>query len=209
MGAIARSPFAHRLTGASQTPQNENVVIRDLSTLPRIGFKGNGTTKWLSSKVSAVPDVPNKAIALSDGSLIARLGKEEYLVLPDPDAVGNVCSDLEASWNADDASGERRIGYPLPRADSHSWLHLEGRCIAQMMAKICGVDLRRDRLLQGEVVQTVVARISAVLIREMKDGPYGLHMLTDFASADYLWDVLQDASTEFGGGFSWKREDLK
>ncbi|MER8401103.1 sarcosine oxidase subunit gamma family protein [Mesorhizobium sp. M1348] len=202
MGAIARSPFAHRLTGASQTAPNGNVVIHDLSTLPRIGFKGNGTAAWLSSKVSAIPHVPNKAISLSDGSLIARLGKEEYLVLPDRDAVGSVCSDLEASWNADDASGERRIGYPLPRADSHSWLCLEGSSIAQMMAKICGVDLRGDRFLQGEVVQTIVARISAVLIREITAGSYGLHMLTDFASADYLWDVLQDASTEFGGGFA-------
>ncbi|MCV3242115.1 sarcosine oxidase subunit gamma [Mesorhizobium robiniae] len=202
MGAIARSPFAHRLTGASQTPQNENVVIRDLSTLPRIGFKGNGTTNWLSSKVSAVPAAPNKAITLSDGTLIARLGKEEYLVLPGRDAVGSVCSELEASWNADDASGERRIGYPLPRADSHSWLYLEGSSIAQMMAKICSVDLRGDRFLQSEVAQTIVARISAVLIREITDGSYGLHMLTDFASADYLWDVLQDASAEFGGGFA-------
>ncbi|RNJ41159.1 sarcosine oxidase [Mesorhizobium japonicum] len=190
------------MTRQSQTPPNESAVIRDLSTLPRIGFKGNGTTKWLNSKVGALPDVPNKAIILSDGALIARLGKEEYLVLPEKDAISDVCGDLQASWNADDAKGELRIGYPLPRGDSHSWLYLEGSFIPQMMAKICGVDLRSGHFLPGEIAQTVVARISAVLIRGLNDGPYGLHMLTDFASADYLWDVLQDASAEFGGGFA-------
>ncbi|EJT00809.1 sarcosine oxidase subunit gamma, partial [Rhizobium sp. CCGE 510] len=83
-----------------------------------------------------------------------------------------------------------------------SWLYLEGRSVSQMMSKICGVDLRDGKFEPGEVAQTVVARIGAVLIRQMDEGSYGIHMLTDFASADYLWDVLEDASAEFGGGFT-------
>ena len=96
---------------------------------------------------------------------------------------------------------EATIGYPLPRADSHSWLLIKGADVPAMMAKICGVDLRPEVFSEGEVAQTVVARIGAILIRADQDGEYGLYMLTDFASAHYIWDVLQDAADEFGGGF--------
>lgn len=199
MGVVAKSPFGHRFNRAAPVRNNEGVLIGDLSGVGRTGFKGAGTTEWLTSKVRILPDRPNRAVVLPDGTLIARLGKEEYLIL-DKSVASRVCDALEAAWNLESLEAGR-IGYPLPRADSHSWLYLEGTSVSQMMAKICGVDLREGTFGPGEVAQTVVARIGAVLIRQMGEGPYGLHMLTDFASADYLWDVLEDASAEFGGGF--------
>ncbi|AYG64160.1 sarcosine oxidase [Rhizobium jaguaris] len=202
MGAVAKSPFGHRFDQAAPVRNDKGVIIRDFSRLGRTGFKGAGTTEWLTTKVRILPDRPNRAVASADSALIARLGKEEYLILDQKVAGREFCSDLEAAWNADSAQGATRIGYPLPRADSHSWLYLEGNSVAQMMSKICGVDLRDGKFEPGEVAQTVVARIGAVLIRQMDKGSYGIHMLTDFASADYLWDVLEDACAEFGGGFA-------
>jgi len=178
------------------------VIIRDRSNVGRTGFKGAGTTNWLMTQVHRVPDHPNLAVLLPDATLIARLGKEEYLLLDSCTASTSQCAELEASWYAHNKLTGGQIGYPLPRADSHSYLYLEGDEVPRMMAKICGVDLRADTCPAGEIVQTTVAQIGAVLIREIAEKTYGLHMLTDFASADYLWDVLEDAAEEFGGGFA-------
>ncbi|WFU06765.1 hypothetical protein QA648_33790 (plasmid) [Rhizobium sp. CB3171] len=202
MGAVAKSPFGHRFEKAPPVRDDKGVIIHDFSGFGRTGFKGAGATEWLTAKVRILPDRPNRAVASDDSTLIARLGKEEYLILDQKVAGSEFCSDLEVAWNADSAQGATRIGYPLPRADSHSWLYLKGNSVAPMMSKICGVDLRDGKFEPGEVAQTVVARIGAVLIRQTHEGSYGLHMLTDFASADYLWDVLEDACAEFNGGFA-------
>jgi sarcosine oxidase subunit gamma len=196
-----RSPFAHRFDRAAALRNNGSVLIRDFSRVGRTGFKGAGTTAWLTSKIDILPDRPNRAVALSDGTLVARLGKEEYLVLNRYDTTGGVSADLEFAWQFESAQGAERIGYPLPRADSHSWLYLEGSCVDRMMAKICAVDFRDGKFEPGAVAQTIVAQIGAVLCRPTAVRPAGLHLLTDFASADYLWDVLEDAAAEFGGGF--------
>jgi sarcosine oxidase subunit gamma len=196
------SPFAHRLDRAAPVRNAAGVLIQDLSEVGRTGFKGAGTTAWLTSKIGTLPNRPNRAVALADGTLVACLGKEEYLILDPSGAAKNISADLEFAWSFESAQGAGRIGYPLPRADSHSWLHLEGKYVSQMMAKICAVDLRDGKFEHGEVAQTVMAQIGAVLIRQTGEGPYGLHMLTDFAAADYLWDVLEDAAAEFGGGFA-------
>ncbi|AYG70866.1 MULTISPECIES: sarcosine oxidase subunit gamma family protein [unclassified Rhizobium] len=203
MAAIARSPFAHRISERRNVlGAQASVLIHDLTPIGRTGFKGAGTSDWTASQVSAIPDRPNRAVTLADGTVVARLGKEEYLVLDSRKSPGSVSAELEATWAKGSTESSARMGYPLPRADSHSWLFLEGTRVPEMMAKICGVDLRLANFPEGEIAQTIVARIGAVIIREIGAPSKGLHLLTDFASADYLWEVLEDASAEYGGGFA-------
>lgn len=202
MGASAASPFAHRFNRCDVREGATGVIIWDRSNVGRTGFKGAGTTNWLATQVQLIPDRPNRAVMLSDGTLIARLGKEECLILDGCRAGMSRSAELDASWYTQYKQTGGPIGYPVPRADSHSWLYLEGDDVPKMMAKICGVDLRAGTCPAGNIVQTIVAQISAVLIRDITEKTYGLHMLTDFASADYLWDVLEDAGAEFGGRFA-------
>lgn len=202
MAAIAQSPFAYRLQQSRAVHEPKDVVIHDFTPLGRTGFKGAGTSEWLASKVLVLPERPNRAITLSDGTVISRLGNEEYLILNGRCSTSDVSGTLDVSWSLESADGSVRMGYPLPRADSHSWLYLEGIRVSDMMSKICGVNLRDASFPPGEIAQTIVARIGAVLIRETGDHSGGFHLLTDFASADYLWEVLDDASAEYGGGFA-------
>ncbi|NFV82197.1 hypothetical protein [Magnetospirillum aberrantis] len=64
-----------------------------------------------------------------------------------------------------------------------------------MLAKMCGVDLRRHVFADGAVAQTSVARLNAILIRQGD----AVHLLADSASAEYLWDCVVDAMAEYGG----------
>ena len=197
---IAQSPFAHRLRDTRPTVSG-GVKITDLSALPRTGFKGRGTRDWLASQVGTMPDAPNQAAFQDDGTVIAWLGGQEYLALPDPEGRSTFCANLTKAWDTARSTSTQGIGFPLPREDSHSWLWITGADVPSMMAKICGVDLRPDVFAEGDVAQTVVARLGAILLRQDRNGEFGLYMLGDFASGHYLWDVLQDAAAEYGGGF--------
>lgn len=200
MGASATSPFGHRFVNRDVTETTGNVNIYDRSKVGRTGFKGAGTTEWLTAEVHCVPSQPNSAIVLPDNTLIARLGREEYFVLDGIAGISRSAA-LDSRWQAQNRQGRNQNGYPLPCADSHSWLYLAGDCTPGMMAKICAVNLHPGTFSPGDVVQTMAAQINAVLIRDFAEATYGLHMLTDVAFADYLGDVLEDAAAEFGGGF--------
>jgi sarcosine oxidase subunit gamma len=198
MAQIIRSPHFSQVRD-SRDP--DGITIHGLSRLGRTGFKGRGTSEWLATKVSILPERPNRAVTLADGAVVARLGQEEYLILNGRGSANDLSAELEASWASENASGVLRMGYPLPRADSHNWHFLEGPRVADMMTKLCGVDLGERSFPPGEVAQTIVARIGAVIIREIGTGADGIHLLTDVAYADYLREVLDDASAEYGSNF--------
>ena len=69
----------------------------------------------------------------------------------------------------------------------------------QCLTKLCGVDLRPDRFMDGEVAQTPVARLNSVIVRADLGTVPVFHILGDSASAEYYWDALIDAMAEFEG----------
>jgi sarcosine oxidase subunit gamma len=70
------------------------------------------------------------------------------------------------------------------------------------MAKLCAVDLSPEVFPVGKVAQTSVARINAIVINVSDLQTQKLNILCDRAAALYLWQVLQDAISEFGGEIS-------
>lgn len=167
------------------------VVLTDLSPFARTGFKGADTPDWLARQGLVLPEAPNRAVIQADASVLARLSAGEFLLLGRPgDEIG--VARLDAAWSWDAGAG---LCFPLPRQDSHAWFHLRGPAVPQMMAKLCGVDLRRHVFADGAVAQTSVARLNAIVIRQGDD----FHLLADSASAEYLWDGVADAMAEFGG----------
>lgn len=164
------------------------VVLTDLSPIARTGFKGADTPHWLAAQGLDIPDVPNRAVIQADGSLLARLSAGEFLLLGRP-GLGLV-ERLDAAWSWEAEAG---LCFPLPRRDSHAWFHLRGPAVPAMMAKLCGVDLRRHVFADGAVAQTSVARLNGIVIRQGDD----FHLLADSASAEYLRACVVDAMAEF------------
>jgi sarcosine oxidase subunit gamma len=68
-----------------------------------------------------------------------------------------------------------------------------------MLAKLCGVDLAADQFANGAAAQTSVARLWAIVIRHDIAETISFSILAESASAEYLWDCLIDAMTEFSG----------
>ena len=167
----------------------------DLSTLPRIGFKGAGVTAWAHSRGLAVPEENNRAQTQADGSLVVRLTDGEILVLENPKQPDGACAVLEQACSAEAPAN----CYPAPRGSSHVWLLISGCCASAMFAKLCALDLRTGKFPDGNAAQVILARISAIVIRNDIGTTPAFHLLTDSASADYLWCCLKDAAQEFNG----------
>lgn len=184
-------------TAGDEAATAKRMGLADLSPLPRFGFKGAGTCKWLKSKGIKIPDVPNQAAPQKEGGLALRLADEELFLLGGLQEGAGDPAELEAAW-AKARAKER--GFPLPRQETHAWFLLTGESADAMLAKLCGVDLRAAKFADLSIAQTSLARMSASICRQDLDGRLAYHLLFDSASACYLWDCLIDAMAEFHGG---------
>lgn len=180
--------------GDDETAQAERCGLVDLTNLARVGFRGAETAAWLERCGFSLPSAPNQVVTQADGSHVARLSQTEYLLLGSLTDAGERVARAEADWTF----GTSAV-YLLPRQDSHAWLLLTGAHVAEVMAKLCGVDLRAEAFARGAVAQTSAARINVLVLNTGSCALPGFHILCDRASASYLWDALLDAMAEFGG----------
>ena len=166
-----------------------DTVLRDLSAQPRVGFKGADTARWLTLQGVTFGEACNCAYPQPDGSLVARLSPGEFLLLGTSGE--GLAERLEAAWSWETDAG---LCFPVPRRDSHAWFRLGGPKTPEMLATLCGVDLRPHRFADHAVAQTSVARLNAIIVRDGGD----FHLLADSASAEYLHACLTDAINHCG-----------
>ena len=180
---------------ADEATQATQLALVDLSTLPRVGFKGAGAPTWLVQQGALLPDSPNRAERLEDNSLIVRLSATELLILSSPITRSAFTLKLQDRWSLESTKGV----YLLPRRDSHCWYALTGIHAPATLAKLCGVDFRTQNFSEYEVAQTSLAHVNAIILRsDFATTPCFL-ILSDVSSAEYLWEALIDAMAEFRG----------
>ena len=165
----------------------------DLSPLPRTGIKGPRACAWPAEQGWAVPGIDNTAVATENGSQVLRLGPRELLILSAAGGSGDDVRALEAAIPGDGA-------WAVPRRDTNAWFQLRGEQAIDCLAKLCGVDLREGRFPPGAIAQTSVARLNAVVCRDLAAPVPAFHLLADSASALWFWDILLDAMAEYDGG---------
>jgi len=168
-------------------------TLSDLTDLPRVGFRGRDSAQALQASGFSLPDRPNRSVTQEDGSQVISLSASEYLLLGSPRDHGLRIADEEARWELD-----HQANYLLPRQDSHAWLQLSGERVPEVMAKICGVDLRPQAFGPGSVAQTSAARINVIVINPQVAEIATFHILFDRASLSYFRGALLDALAEFG-----------
>ncbi len=179
----------------AEAKRARELAICDLSPLPRTGFKGRNTVPWLAGVGVVVSAEDNVTALHDDGARAARLAPGEVLLLADLAATSTLCERAAAAWSPDPDPGS----YPVPRADTNCWFLISGHHGAEMMAKVCGVDLRPHKFAAGAVAQTSIVRLNAIVLRGDLGNTLAFHILSDSAAASYLWENLRDAMTEFGG----------
>lgn len=169
-------------------------ALIDLTHLARVGFRGADSATYLKQEGFELPEFPNTFVIQTDGSIAARLSAFEYMLLGSFKDFGERLAELERNWTMDQCAN-----YLLPRQDSHAWIQLTGESIAFVMAKLCAVDLSSESFAVGQIVQTSVARINAIVMNVSDAQAPKFNILCDRASSLYLWNVLLDAIAEFDG----------
>jgi sarcosine oxidase subunit gamma len=194
---INGAAVAMRLGGdaAAEAAQARSLGLCDLSGLPRTGFKGWNMATWLTGQGAEMVTESNIVTPQSDGTRIARLAPGEALLLGDDHGASALIENTDAAWSMETSDG----CFQVPRAETNFWLTLSGTHTPALFAKICAVDLRPEAAPPHRVVQTNVARLNAIIIRrDIAEVPV-FDLLSDVASAVYLWRALLDAMEEFDG----------
>ena len=186
---------AHYATEAGEASAARELGLCDLSTLPRWGVTGRGATTWLEEAGFDVPESVNRAVRQADADVLARLSSDEYLLL----AAGLLAGDAVPGDLPDTVSAASGPVYTLPRRDSHAWFAVSGQRAPELLATVCGVDLRDAAFRDGAVAQTSVARVSAVLLRADLGVTPCFFVLGSSTAAEYLWDSLAGALPAPGG----------
>ena len=163
--------------------------LNDLTLARRDGVRGAGAREWLLSQGHTLPDAPNQIVASGKSDFVMSLSHREFWLLqPDSEAsLGRL------------ASGAVAAGvWPLYCQYSHAWLQLAGEPRAEVMAKLCGVDLSDAAFPVGSVAQTQAARVSVTIAAHQNQGGQSVFsMFVDQSLARYLWEAIEDAMGEW------------
>ncbi len=182
-------------TVAAETEQAASLGLCDLSALPRSGYKGWNSVPWVVKGGAKVGDAPNRAYPQKDGTLFGRLAVGEVLILGPLNGKPGLIQSLAKGWSMSGGEG----AYPVPRQHTNCWYGVSGEHAAGMFAKICGVDLRPKTFENHGIAQTSIAKLIGIIVRDDLGAVPNYHLLSDSASAAYLWTCLLDAAEEFGG----------
>ena len=180
---------------AAEAAQAESLGLADLTPFPRIGFKGWNIAPWLAGNGAAMGETSNRAYRQADGTRIARLAPGEALVLAGRRGAGPLIQSLDEAWSMAEADGCFRVR----RDETSCWLLLTGAHAPSMLAKVCAVDMRPHAFAPDAIAQTNVARLNVIVIRADLGKVPAFDLITDIASAVYLWGALLDAMAEYEG----------
>lgn len=164
------------------------ISIQDKTHKRRSGVRGVGANRWLKQQNLVTPDTPNQIVLTDNKTWVMSLSSREYWVLePHEDANS---FPMGRDFSEDGV-------YPLFCQSSHSWFVIAGEAKAQMMAKLCGVDLRSENFELGAVAQTQLALVNCIIARHTMDKEDVFSVFIDQSFAEYTLEVLLDAREEF------------
>ena len=182
-----RSP----LEGRGMIEGHGGLRLIDLTLARRGGLRGSGAREWLLSQGHTVPAAPNQIVASGESDSVMSLSHREFWLLQ---------PNCGASSARPPAVAVAAGIWPLYCQHSHAWLQVAGEPRAEIMAKLCGVDLSEAAFPQGSVAQTQVARVSVIVAAHQdQDGRSVFSIFVDQSLARYLWEVISDAMKEWLG----------
>ena len=163
--------------------------LKDLSLACRGGVRGVGAREWLLSQGHSLPDAPNQIVASGESGFVMSLSHREFWLLQPAS---------EASSGRPASEAVAAGVWPLYCQHSHAWLQLAGEPRAEVMAKLCGVDLSDADFPLGSVAQTQAARVSVIVAaHQSDDGQSVFSIFVDQSLARYVWEATEDAMGEW------------
>jgi sarcosine oxidase subunit gamma len=163
-----------------------SLAFTDLTLARRAGVKGPRARRWLDDMGYRPLPPPNFAVRSLSGPLVVMLGESEALLL---DAASRA-----TLWSFGSGAAISPDVYPVPRAEGTFWVAISGRAAPDMFACVCSVDLRPKSFRDLQVAQTMIAKSSAIIIRDDAFADPTFHVLGDISLGPYLVSQLLTAA---------------
>jgi heterotetrameric sarcosine oxidase gamma subunit len=136
-------------------------------------------------------------IAGDPGWLLVGSGPGEWFVLAPPGAVAQVAGWLGTL--AAESAGEEFVSV-VDLTHGRALVRITGQDAAELMARLCGVDLGDDMAPDGAALRSAVAGVATDIIRDDRDGVPSYLLHCERSSGQYLFDALVSAGESLGIG---------
>jgi sarcosine oxidase, subunit alpha len=184
---VARSPISRKPTSAP----TGSVRLTDLSAAAKVHVRAPH-----DGAVAAALGPFGRAAREATGALVVGSGPGEWLVIDAPGTQGALRARLEELAAAPD-----EFVTIVDLTHGRALVRLRGRRSADLLAKLCAIDLADDVVPDGAALRTSVAKLVTDIVREDAGGVPGYLLHCERSSGQYLVDALLDAGAEFGIAF--------
>ncbi len=179
--------FAEASVEASRSAK---LGICDVSNLSRFGVKGPHAGEWLQASNINLPAGTNRWTTQDSGSLVMRLGNTEFLLEDQPE--NGLC--LALNETAVNESGVHKV------IRNDAAFIVSGELTPALFSEVCAIDLSGDALEDNRLVMTVIAGVSATMLKQELNGQTVYRIWCDGTYGPYLWKTLLGIIEELGGG---------
>ena len=149
-------------------------------------------------EVARTLGVPFGRAARDDhGTLVVGSGPGEWLLLAQPGASATVAGRVE------EVPDEELVSV-FDVTHGRALMRITGAKTADLLAKVCGIDLSEGVTPDGAAFRSSVAKLVTDVVRDDLDGERSYLLHCERSAGQYLFDALIDAGDEFGievGGF--------
>ena len=194
-GPIARSPIApappvseHGGWEVSGRRSTAELTVADATPLAKVAVRAAH-----DGGMRAALGVPfGRAARDAGGRLVVGSGPGEWLVLA---GVGE--SSAARAQLAEAAADVGELVSVVDLTHGRALVRLTGACSADLLAKVCGIDLAPSVTPDGTAFRSSVAGVVTDVVRD-DAGPVASYLLhCERSSGQYLFDRLLDAGAEF------------
>lgn len=201
--AVARSPIAPAAPvrveagwEVSGCRTNAPFTIADHTPLAKVHLRApwNGAM----AKALGVPFGRAARDTSRDGAwLVVGSGPGEWFVFAPPGAAAQAADWLD-TLAADSGAGE--LVSVVDLTHGRALVRITGQDAAELMARLCGVDLHDDMAPDGAALRSAVAGVATDIIRDDRDGVLSYLLHCERSSGQYLFDALVGAGESLGIG---------
>ena len=163
----------------------QRLALCDLSSLPRVGYKGNAATNWLREQHVPIPAETFESKRLRDGGIVLKVASDEYFLEAGPTGL-----DLPPQ-----VANFPPECFPIVREDSS--IVLCGVRSKDVLQQVCGYDFSTAAL--DRVVYTRVAGVDAAVFPASGFSQPLVKIWSDRSYAVSLWNSLVEICAEFEG----------
>jgi sarcosine oxidase subunit alpha len=166
-----------------------SMTLADLTPLAKILVRGPHDGALASTLGSGF----GRTTLAPDGHLVVGSGPGEWLFLGDPGSQDKLLATCQRT-----ATESREFASVIDLTHGRSLVRITGERTAEMLAKLCAIDLSDDFVPDGAAFRTSVAKLVTDVVRVDSDGRRSYLLHCERSSGQFLFDAVLDAGTVFG-----------